>query len=304
MESLARTLTPSYRLQKILTNKAQSAAQLACMSRIRSNHGTNNSNSTTLLTINARMLATSAPGASTWISATAFDSNTTIDNASFKLAIRFRLGLAPFDIMPKECHSCRVYDPRNLSLVEKNEWHWLSCVQGHGGREFTLRHNQIVLTLARFLRLAGAPTSVEPKHVYSETGKQPDLLTILNHKVYLIDVTIVNPTAPSNLVHAQRMLGAATEAEKRKIRKYDELSSQQNYTFIPFVIETYGGIGKKAQTFLDALSVFAHDNMTVCSRFDVVNGLKYAIACSLQRGNSLIAHAGYANAVRVYGQDY
>ena len=73
---------------------------------------------------------------------------------------------------------------------------------------------------------------------------------------------------------------------------------------IPFVIETYGGIGKKAQTFLDALSVFAHDNMTVCSRFDVVNGLKYAIACSLQRGNSLIAHAGYANAVRVYGQDY
>ena len=57
-----------------------------------------------------------------------------------------------------------------------------------------------------------------------------------------VDVTIVNPTAPSNLVHAQRMLGAATEAEKRKIRKYDELSSQQNYTFIPFVIETYGGI--------------------------------------------------------------
>jgi len=44
--------------------------------------------------------------------------------------------------------------------------------------------------------------------------------------------------------------------------------------------------------------------MTVCSRFDVVNGLKYAIACSLQRGNSLIAHAGYANSVRVYGQDY
>ena len=73
------------------------------------------------------------------------------------------------------------------------------------------------------------------------------------------------------MVHAQKMLGAATEAEKRKIRKCDELSSQQTYTFIPFGIETYGGIGRKTQTFLDELSVFTHDNMTVFSRFDVVS---------------------------------
>src|SRR5665213_98596 len=93
--------TPAIDYKKTLTIKAQTAAKLACMSRIRSNPRTNNGNSTALLTINARMLATSAPGASTWISATAFDSNTTIDNASFRLAIRLRLGLAPFDIMPK-----------------------------------------------------------------------------------------------------------------------------------------------------------------------------------------------------------
>ena len=57
-----------------------------------------------------------------------------------------------------------------------------------------------------------------------------------------------------------------------------------------------------AQEFLNEVSVFAHDHMTVYSRFDVVNGLKYAIACSLQHGNSLIAHAGYANSVRVYAK--
>ena len=68
-------------------------------------------------------------------------------------------------------------------------------------------------------------------------------------------MTIVNPTAPSNLVHASEFLDAATAAE---IRKYDELSSQQNYTFIPFVIEAYGGMGRKAQTFLDELSVFIY----------------------------------------------
>ena len=69
---------------------------------------------------------------------------------------------------------------------------------------------------------------------------------------------------------------------------------------MPFVIETYGGIGKRAQEFLNELSIFAIDHTTIRSRFDVVNGLRYAIACSVQRGNALIASAGYANALRVY----
>ena len=32
----------------------------------------------------------------------------------------------------------------------------------------------------------------------------------------------------------------------------------------------------------------------------VVSGLRYAIACSVQRGNAMIASAGYANALRVF----
>ena len=50
---------------------------------------------------------------------------------------------------------------------------------------------------------------------------------------------------------------------------------------MPFVIETYGGLGKKAQEFLNELSIFAIDHATIRSRFGVVNGLRYAIACSV-----------------------
>jgi hypothetical protein len=146
-------------------------------------------------------------------------------------------------------------------------------MEGHGGREVTLRHDQLVQLLARYLKLAGAVVVLEPKHVFSETHKRPDLQVVLASKVYLIDVTIVNPTAPSNVRHGQKILGQASVAEKTKLRKYEELSSQQNCTFIPFVIEVYGGIGKRAQEFLNEVSVFAHDHMTVYSRFDVVNGL-------------------------------
>ena len=165
-------------------------------------------------------------------------------------------------------------------------------MEGHGGREITLRHDQLVQLLARYLKLAGAVVVLEPKHVFSETNKRPDLQVVLGSKVYLIDITIVNPTAPSNLRHSQKVLGQASAAEKAKIRKYGELSIQQNCIFVPFVIEVYGGIGKMAQEFLNEVSVFAHDHMTICSRFDVVNGLKYAIACSVQRWNASIALGG------------
>ena len=128
-----------------------SVAKHACMTKVRNN--VRQQSSTTSLTINARLLATSAPGSSTWLSATAFDSNTTIDNTSYQLAVRLRLGFAPFDIMPNNCHSCRVYSPVNLDLVLRNEWHYLNCMEGHGGREITLRHDQLVQLLARYLKL-------------------------------------------------------------------------------------------------------------------------------------------------------
>ena len=81
----------------------------------------------------------------------------------------------------------------------------------------------LVQLLARYLKLAGAVVVLEPKHVFSETNKRPDLQVVLASKVYLIDVTIVNPTAPSNLCHSQKALVQATAAEKTKIRKMEEL---------------------------------------------------------------------------------
>jgi hypothetical protein len=83
------------------------------------------------------------------------------------------------------------------------------------------------------------------------------------------------------------------------MNKYNELSQNQNCTFIPFAIETYGGLGNRAQGFLNELSIFAIDHAVIRSRYDIVNGLRYAIACSVQRGNALIAAAGYANSLNL-----
>lgn len=247
----------------------------------------------------SRILANSAPGAGTWLCASAFNNETIIPSVHFQLAARLRLGLPPKDIMPQNCYSCHQHSSRSLSLVEKDEWHFMHCMEGHGGREITLRHHQVVRVIKKYAELAGAQVTIEPHHVFSESNKRPDLQIIMNHKCYLLDVAITNPTAPTNVSNSQKVLGQANTYEKIKIRKYDELARVQHSNFIPFVIETYGGIGVKAQEFLSELSVFAHDHLTTYSHFDVVSGLRYAMACSVQRGNALIALAGYANAVRI-----
>ena len=297
-QSITHARHSAYDLQDRLTSKAQAKVKHASLSAAK--EAARSHKSTHTLTTHSRMLATTAPSAGTWISATAFDAATTIPNDAYKLAVRLRLGLPPQDIMPNNCHSCHLYSPQNLSLVEKNEWHHLTCMQGHGGREITIRHNQVVATIERFAKLAGATVVTEPKNLFSESSKRPDLQIIMNHKNYLLDVTVVHPTAPSNLTHSQKILGQAQAAEKLKMNKYEQISIEQHATFIPFVIETYGGLGKKAQDFLNELSIFAIDHAMIKSRFNIVNGLRYSIACSVQRGNALIASAGYANALRVF----
>ena len=133
----------SYNLQARLTMKAQ--AKIKKASLLATRNAAQVQKTVAALTTHSRMLAITAPGASTWISATAFDAATTIPNDAYKLAVRLRLGLAPQDIMPNNCHSCHIYSRQNLSLVEKNEWHYLTCMQGHGGREITIRHNHLEL---------------------------------------------------------------------------------------------------------------------------------------------------------------
>lgn len=150
---------------------------------------------------------------------------------------------------------------------------------------------------------------VEPSGLFVDSNQRPDLLVIVNHVMYLVDVTVVNPEAPSHVNHSETALGAAKEAEKAKERKYRELlmygdkeGKRSSYKFVPFVVETHGGLGDKAVKFLSALSVFAKENTFAISHHDLMQGLRHSIAAALQRGNALIMLAGYANSERAFRQ--
>src|SRR3569623_1189436 len=68
---------------------------------------------------------------------------------------------------------------------------------------------------------------------------------------YLVDVSITHPGAPSFCqTSAFHPLHAAKEREKIKFLKYQALAASEDSKFVPFVLESYGGLGVHARIFL------------------------------------------------------
>jgi hypothetical protein len=260
----------------------------------------------------ARLHGITAEQASAWINTVANDSFTTLPDAYYRISARLRLGLPPADINSHNCHSCNGRyggDNDQRGQLERDAWHHLNCMQGHGGREITTRHHLIVNSIARYSRLAGAVVIVEPQNLFDTSMRRPDLQITLNYITYLIDVTVINPIAPSVMKDVKNPLAAAKKAEKRKEAKYrrdmvhyDESGNRRDVKFVPFVLETFGGMGVQAQQFLSALSAHSRNHLSAWSHLDVVEGMKKATATAVQRGNGMILLAAYANTTRAFNR--
>ena len=95
-----------------------------------------------------------------------------------------------------------------------------------------------------------------------------------------------NVQAKSHRQKYNTPLSAATQAEQRKIAKYKGISAAHHAQFVPFAIETYGGIGKSTQRFIRKIATFAHDNQFILSKREIIERIQQEIAITLQRGNA------------------
>jgi len=137
----------------------------------------------------------------------------------------------------------------------------------------TMRHDNIVQVLQDLAVSVGFNTVREPNsHVRPDAIAQlpassieynhhADLL-LLKHglKIY-VDVTITRPTNDST-VKVSAKTGASTiplfstrAAASGKHVKYDEIARVNEYSMVPFVMESYGGIGEEASKLLRTMSV-------------------------------------------------
>ena len=99
--------------------------------------------------------------------------------------------------------------------------HFICCTCLRRTR-ITQRHNLILQLLAKLVRMVGGATYIEPDWF---DGKRPDLQAYFPDARYLLDVSVIHPSAPSyQRLSAFKVLHAAITREKRKDTKYSDVS--------------------------------------------------------------------------------
>src|SRR5262245_1714443 len=114
------------------------------------------------------------------------------------------------------------------------------------------RHDAVVHELARWVRSkAGGVARVEPRGLDHDRNQRSDIWVTLEDKEILLDVSIVHPLAPCYHDLAPDVVVAM--AERKKSQKHAAEAAHIRARFYPFVMTTFGGLGKQAMAFLRLL---------------------------------------------------
>lgn len=202
--------------------------------------------------------------------------------SAVQLVTRTRLELRPLDHSQAKCQKCKA----NLRGQE-GQYHGLHC--NNSRRIFG--HDQVVQVLKAVIRSASGASLVEPREVPGWGDRRhPDLEVQMGPMTCLIDVTIVDPLAPSYFQGVAKSLTpglTAQQAEQKKKNKYDGLARAQHCTFFPFAVETLGTFGAGAVKFLETLAThhgeYVKDGLT---KEQFLGHAASSIAIAVQRRNA------------------
>ena len=99
--------------------------------------------------------------------------------------------------------------------------------------------------MASISRLLGLTATTEVMVVEGKQKRMDIVITLPTCRVW-IDVSIINPLAPSYLRHKD----PKTSREKAKTSNWGVHAEQRGVEFIPFIADVYGGIGEQAKKWL------------------------------------------------------
>ena len=147
---------------------------------------------------------------------------------------------------------------------------------------------------------AGGVAIKEPRDLSGNGDHtRPDLQLVLNGRQYLVDVTIRHPACKTNIGHgaARQQLAAAHQGEAEKKAKYAAMAKAQQACFIPFSVETYGGLGKSSRRLIKLIASATQERLQMLSDEEVRKELKGSVAIAVQKGNANIFLAEYYRAM-------
>ena len=106
--------------------------------------------------------------------------------------------------------------------------------------------------------------------------------------------SLIRNKCPSHVsIAASKPLAATISAEKEKCQKYNQLSQNIQAEFVPFVVESLGGITQTGQTLLNNVILACSEHQSLWSPQQLNQELYGSISIAIQRGNSQALTSGY-----------
>jgi len=226
----------------------------------------------------ARLISCRVKRAGAWLTVFPATSSLFLSDSHYALAYRLRLGLPPQDDLPLTC-KCG-------TLLAPDPNHFLSC-KLFRRTIVTTRHDLLVRTLATFIRAAGGAVYVEPKFFGS---LRPDAHVYFAVESCTYDCSVTHPASPHlSLQGSKTPLAVAKLRETAKHRKYDAQAAKERIKFYPFVMETFGGVGKEAVAFIKKISNLHYEHSPVPVHRNALSSFIFrSLSIILQRGNALV----------------
>ena len=139
------------------------------------------------------------------------------------------------------------------------------------------------------VQISGQPD--KEKHLLPGTAARPGDVMIrrwANGKDAAIDITVTGPLAASNVVAAAAKAGAALEkACERKLRETADACRQEGLVFLPFAMETLGGLHPGAVTQVKQIGAVLARSKGL-EESVATSQLFGRISLTLMRGNSVM----------------
>jgi hypothetical protein len=180
---------------------------------------------------------------------------------------------------PVKCPMCK--DP-NVDLRE-NTNHGGHCEGMRRLAVTSARHDPICAEIFAIVVQQGYHAAWQPR---LDNGKQTDVGTFINGAYQHLDVSVVDPTAPSNVRLGQHQLGLANSQLTEKHKLYDETLAKQGETLQGMIFEPSGAMATETSKFLKQLAKAGE----IRGRSDKLSfeQIKKQIAIALATGNALI----------------
>ena len=229
----------------------------------------------------ARMASLGLPRAGNWLSVVPSPAlGLHLRTAEFIPVLKYRLGL-PVYSADGLCSACSMPNDRMGD-------HALGCSKT-GDR--IARHNMLRDVIFEAAAAADLGPTKEERHLLPGNSARPGDVMIrrwANGKDAAIDATVTSPLAASNVVGAAAKAGSALEkACQRKLRDTAEACRQEGLAFLPFAVETLGGLHAGAVTQVKQIAAaLARKNGQ--EEGVVTSQLFGRLSLNLMRGNALM----------------